>query len=482
MTCYRAWLLAAALSLGGCAINPVSGDADFVLMSETQERELGARYHEQILKQYNAHQDARLQGMVERVGQRLARVSHRQTLSYRFTLLDSSEVNAFALPGGYIYITRGLIAYLNSEDELAAVLGHEIGHVTARHSVRQHSASTVTGLLTAVIGAQAGSGGQELANLAGTALVRGYGREHELESDRLGAEYLAKAGYRPDAMLDVIRVLKNQEQHELRQAQAEGREANVYHGLFATHPDNDRRLQEVVAAAQPLRSAAVSSANDTAFLQALDGLVFGDSEAQGVVRGHGFYHKELGITLSLPEGWRIHNGPQRLVAVAPAKDALVQLEMLAAKAPGDPAQLLREQLRGARLSHEFDIDGAGRVGHGATVSLNTPFGVRDARVAVVVAGGKAFKLSAAVDPSPWPVNYAAAIRAAFFSLRPLRNEELALAEPRRLQVVRLERPQTMAQLARQTRQLNDAVDQLRLLNQLYPEGEPKVGDWLKLIR
>ena len=165
-----------------------------------------------MLKQYRVYDDPALQQYVQSVGDKVAKLSHRNNLFYRFTLLDSTQVNAFALPGGYIYITRGLLVYLNSEAELAAVLGHELGHVTARHSVRQHSMSTTTNLLGALIGAASGvQGVGQLTNMIGTGIVRGYGREHELEADGLGVEYLARAGYDPAAMEKVITTLKNQE-------------------------------------------------------------------------------------------------------------------------------------------------------------------------------------------------------------------------------------------------------------------------------
>lgn len=465
----------------GCAVNPVTGESDFVLMSEVQERQLGARYHQQILTEYEIYQDVRLQSLVSRVGQRVARISHRTELEYHFTLLDSPEVNAFALPGGYVYITRGLLAYLSSEDQLAAVLGHEIGHVTARHSVRQHSTSTVTGLLAAVIGAQAGLGGKELVDVAGTALVRGYGREHELQADQLGADYLAKAGYDPAAIVEVIRVLKNQESHEVRLAQAEGRDPRVYHGLFATHPDNDQRLQEVVGAADSVRKERGRHGADVDFLRALDGLVFGDSETQGVVRQNRYFHRALGITLPIPEGWRIFNAKTHMVAVAPQRDALLQLEMLPGSAGRLPEELLREALGDIPFQNGFTIDGEGRHGYGATVKTRTPFGRGDAQVAVVIVGGTVFKLSAAANQQSRTADHARGIRDAFFGLRPLREDERELAEARRLRVIQILGGQSIEELAKQTKGLDDAVDQLRLLNQIYPSGEPVVGGWLKLI-
>ena len=233
--------------LGGCAANPATGKRDYVLMSESEELALGRQHSKEVLKQYRVYDDPALQQYVQSVGDKVAKLSHRNNLFYRFTLLDSTQVNAFALPGGYIYITRGLLVYLNSEAELAAVLGHELGHVTARHSVRQHSMSTTTNLLGALIGAASGvQGVGQLTNMIGTGIVRGYGREHELEADGLGVEYLARAGYDPAAMEKVITTLKNQELFDKKVAREQGREPRAYHGVFSTHPANDTRLQQVL--------------------------------------------------------------------------------------------------------------------------------------------------------------------------------------------------------------------------------------------
>ncbi|MFW5969353.1 MAG: M48 family metalloprotease, partial [Halofilum sp. (in: g-proteobacteria)] len=190
--------LAAILLLGGCATNPVTGERDFVLMSEEQELALGAQYHDQLMdQQYDEYDEPELQEYVERLGQRIARESHRPDIDYTFTLVDSPQVNAFALPGGYIYITRGIMAYFNSEAELAGVLGHELGHVTARHSVRQQSAATASSFIGNILLAttDAGAGAGNLFQTVQLAAIRGYGRDQELEADRLGAEYLARTGY-----------------------------------------------------------------------------------------------------------------------------------------------------------------------------------------------------------------------------------------------------------------------------------------------
>ena len=208
----RIFLLIFALSfLTNCAVNPVTGKQDFVVISENQEIQMGREYNAQILRQNPVYQDQELQDYVQAIGESLAAKSHRPNLIYRFTILDSPDINAFALPGGYIYINRGLMSYLSSEEELAAVLGHEIGHVTARHSVRQYSQSQLLGILSTAIEINAGSTAGNVANVASGALLSGYGRDMELEADDLGAQYIYQDGYSPQGMYEVLSVLKDQE-------------------------------------------------------------------------------------------------------------------------------------------------------------------------------------------------------------------------------------------------------------------------------
>ena len=296
----------------GCAVNPVTGKRNFTLMSEADEMRKGRQAAAEIGKEYSTYDDLpTLQNYVNEIGQKLAKNSHRPQLDYHFTVVDSPEVNAFALPGGYIYVTRGILAYLNSEAELAAVLGHEIGHVTARHSVQQYSAATaanvaatigglVAGIFVPQLGGQLAQGVQSLLGLTGNVLLSGYGRSHELEADRLGAEYLARSGYDPQAMIKVIGVLKNQELFDIEAAKQEGREPRRYHGVFATHPDNDTRLQEVVGEAKQYAQPGAIDDRRAEFLRQTEGMIFGDAVNHGIVRGNTFQHKEMGFTLSFP--------------------------------------------------------------------------------------------------------------------------------------------------------------------------------------
>ncbi len=261
-------------AITGCSINPVSGKKDFTLINQDQELAMGAQGHKSIMKEKKRYNNSQLQSYVNGIGQQLARHSHRSDISYTFTVLDDPTVNAFALPGGYIYVTTGLMAYLNSEGELAGVLGHEIGHVTAKHGVKQQSAGAVGAILQSVLADKAGTtAGQGFGQL-GQALLSGYGRDHELQADKLGAEYLARVGYDPENMIEVVSVLKAQEEFDKYQAQKEGRKTQAYHGVFSSHPDNDTRLKEVIRQANQFKTPTTRDAGHDRYLKQIDGLSF----------------------------------------------------------------------------------------------------------------------------------------------------------------------------------------------------------------
>ena len=266
-------IIFAMVGVIGCSTNPVTGRKDFTLINTDQELAMGAQAHRSIMKQKKPLNNPRIQAYVNNIGQQLAKQSHRKDLKYTFTVLDDPSVNAFALPGGYIYVTKGIMSYLNSEGELAGVLGHEIGHVTAKHGVKQQSASVASSVLLSVLAKQAGGSGNELGNL-NKALLSGYGRDHELQADRLGAEYLARIGFAPKNMIDVVGVLKAQEEFDKFQARKEGRQPRAYHGVFASHPDNDSRLQKIIAEAGKYKQGATRDAGHDRYLNMISGIKY----------------------------------------------------------------------------------------------------------------------------------------------------------------------------------------------------------------
>ena len=469
----------AALLLAGCAQNPVTGRQNFVMMSEADEIELGRKSDADVRQEYGMYDLPALQQYVDRVGQRLAAKSHRPQLGYRFTVVDSPEINAFALPGGYIYITRGLMAYLNSEAELAAVIGHEIGHVTARHSVQQYSAGMAANIgitLGAILVPELRSpGAQDLFNTLGSALLSGYGREHELEADRLGAQYLARAGYDPQAMVRVIGVLKNQELFDAEVAKQEGRAPRRYHGLFASHPDNDTRLQQVVGEANQLAQPDAEEGR-AAYLAQMNGVIFGDSPEQGLVRGHAFYHEGLGFTLEFPDDWSIRNRPDALLAQSQSGDGA--LELHAAALPDmRPAEFLRTALKPDPGSRIEAVSINGLPGAIATAAKQG----RPLKVGVAYLKNRAYVLLGSAKTSAVFDRYQGAMETAMLSFRAVSDADRKLFKPHSIRTVAAAKGARFAELARHSPLGKNAEGYLRLMNNAYPEGEPQAGQILKIV-
>ncbi len=461
------------LALSSCAKNPVSGRQDFVMMSEAQEVSIGLRQDILVKQQYRVYPSRALQEYVESVGQKVATRSHRPLLKYHYTVVDSPEINAFALPGGYIYVTRGILAYLNSEAELAAVLGHETGHVTARHGVRQQSASqaaqigvTLASIFVPELGTNAG---YNLTNMLGGALLSGYGREHELEADRLGADYLARSGYDPHAMINVVGVLKNQELFDTDIAKQEGREPRRYHGVFATHPDADTRLQQVVGESKSLEVANPYEGRDV-FLRQIDGLTFNDSSDQGVVRNNVFSHGELGFSISFPSEWKVTNSPATLSARSPDKLVSMQLKM-DVKPTGTPTEYARRLTGGGSRVEPEEFNGL------SAAIAYTPSTI----TGVTYLGSKAYIVqTVAKSPEAMDAQRNAVLNS-MRSLHGMSEAERKKLRPLQVKIITVKTGDTYAELARRSPLGKNAESYLRLINAQYPKGEPTPGQSIKII-
>lgn len=469
------------LALAGCAQNPVTGQSDFVMLSEDSEIAIGRANHPKIIKQYGRYEDEALQAYVQSVGERLAKVSHRNDLIYRFTVLDSPVINAFALPGGYIYITRGLMAYLNSEAELAAVLGHEIGHVTARHGVRQQSAAqaanlgyTIGAILFPELRAQ---GSQQVFNVLGGALLSGYGREHELESDALGAEYLARTGYDPDAMIDVIRVLKNQEIFAKEQAKKLGKEVQGYHGLFASHPDNDTRLHEVVTKAKRYTTGQKLRDQMTYFTK-INGMTFGDSEKQGIRSGSNFYHLDMGFAVSFPQQWHINNNPSSIQAIAPKGVAAIEVTATDINKKLSPKQFVQDRLKIPKIKYGKSIKVNGLNGYTGLIEPQGGLG----RLTVIFLKESAFIFYAEAKNVADFDKFDGQFMKAINSFHKLRKDEEKFAKEQRIEIVKVGPKDSYSAWANQSRISNSPLQQLQLLNDDYPNGQLKLQQQAKRVK
>ena len=322
-------LAASGLSiLTSCAVNPATGTPNIVLMTENREKEIGQEEHEKVAGSQAFYQDEELLAYVREVGAKVAAVSDRPDLEFQFFIIDSPDINAFALPGGYVYVNRGLLTFMNTEAQLAAVIAHEIGHITARHAVQQHArgalaktAATVGGFVTAVATGSGYVGSQisEVASIWAQTGLSGFGREHELEADSLGAEYIARAGYDPHAVIDVVTVLKNQEDFNRKISNNSG----GYHGLFATHPRNDTRLQQAIASVANLSDNEITQTDNTAFREHIDGLVVGASQrSQTQDNRNRYYQTLMGFTLVFPDNWSVTETTTTVTATSEGEGAL----------------------------------------------------------------------------------------------------------------------------------------------------------------
>jgi predicted Zn-dependent protease len=311
----------ALVSAIGCAVNPVTGNRELALVSEADEIAMGRAGAASIAASVGLHPDATLQAYVGRIGQEMAARSERPALEWQFHVVDDGTVNAFALPGGFIFVTRGLLTHLGSEAQLASVLGHEAGHVAARHSVqqlsRQQLASLGLGIGSAISPAVAQFG--QVASAGMGLLFLKYGRDDETQADRLGYRYALSAGYDTREMVDVFRMLD-------RDAQLSG--AGRLPQWQSTHPDPGNRIQDVqrMIAATGADFGDVRSGRDD-FIRRIDGLVYGDDPRAGYFDGSLFLHPDLKFVLRFPDGWLTANAADAVRASSTEGDALIELRI-----------------------------------------------------------------------------------------------------------------------------------------------------------
>jgi predicted Zn-dependent protease len=294
------------LLASGCATNPATGQRQLILMSEAQEIQAGREADAEIRQQMGVYKDPALQQYVSGIGQRLAHAAHRPNLPWTFTVVDESAVNAFALPGGFVYVTRGILPFLRNEAELAAVMAHEVGHVDAKHSAQQYSNQTLAGGGLALLGifVPQTRPAQGLASLGLSVAFLKFSREDELQADQLGVGYASEAGWDPKAMPGLLGTLD-------RLDAASGTSRGVPNWAL-THPPAADRVEKVQAAVAAVPPGGAT--NEPAFEKYLDGLVFGDSREKGIVRGNEFLHPVLGFAVTFPEGWEVINGSDQVVA------------------------------------------------------------------------------------------------------------------------------------------------------------------------
>ncbi|PJK28665.1 M48 family metalloprotease [Minwuia thermotolerans] len=464
--------------------NPATGETELSTVSLEQEREMGREAHPQILAQFGGeYQDPELQGYVRQIGMRLARGAELPAEQFTFTLLDTPVVNAFAVPGGYVYVTRGMLAILNTEAELAGVMGHEIGHVTARHSAQQQKQGLFANL--AVLGAAILTGSGDVARI-GQVAAQGYMASHsrsdERQADSLGIRYLSRAGYDPMAMAGGLRALQR---HSELIAAMSGRELQQV-SFFSTHPHTPER---VAATADEARGVSVSDpeVGRDAYLDAIDGMIYGDSPSQGFARGNTFAHPELRFSFQVPEGFSLDNLPQAVVASSRDGGRRIIFDQepdrsVASRQGGMDAYIANHWGEGAQLSglKRITLDGMPAATAVAPVTANNqPYAAR--LVAIRFDENRIYRfvfLAPRNDGRALSSMYERTVG----SFERLTASEARQLQPLRLQVVTVDSNDTVSSLSSSAGAEGFAEQRFRVLNDLGGEDGLRPGRRVKVVR
>jgi predicted Zn-dependent protease len=437
------WLLAMLLwssVAAGCARNPVTGQQELSFVSESQEIAMGQQAAQDVASSIGLVQDEALQNYVQEVGLTLAKSSERPNLPWTFRVVDDPTPNAFALPGGFIFVTRGMMDVMDSEAELASVIGHEIGHVTAKHSVNQISRAQVAqlGLGLGMIFSKELRKYGDLANTGLQLLFLKYGRDDERQADDLGFRYAYSNGYDVREMVDVFETL---------QRLGASQESSIPAWL-STHPDPGERVQTAEA-----RVAALSGGLDTLkvdhaqYLARIDGLVYGENPRNGYFDNGMFIHPDLRFKFQLPQGWQAQNTTQAVVAVSPNQDAAIQLTLAQGSSPAQAAQtFLSQQGIAPGQSSRETVNGIPAVA--STFQAQTDQGVLQGLVAFFDFNGQVFQIMS-YAPAERYTAYDNVFRQSLGSFSTLTDQRALSIQPNRIDIVQSPGNVTLAQLAAQ---------------------------------
>lgn len=470
----------ASVMLAGCATNPTSGERIFSIVSPEQESQIGAQQYTQSVKQFGGVNDnARLNEFVARIGARLVPFAERQDVKWTFTVLNSEVVNAFAIPGGYVYITRGLLALAQDESQVAAVLAHEMGHVNARHSAQQMSQGMLANIGLQAIGIATNSNiASQAGGIGADLFMKGYSRQHEYESDALSVRYLAKAGYDPYANEKFLTMLQQYTQLEARmQGQQAGAELFSY---FATHPQTGERIIRAKKWADQSVAGKNPIVNRGGYLKAIDGTVYGGNAEQGFIRGQTFIHPDLKIRFDAPNGFTLKNSATKVIAQNTNGAAMI-FDM-GGGSTNDPAAYLADTwAQGAVLTGLENISVNGFGAATAATQVRTNEGTKDARLVAYSAGNNRFYRLAFLTQTGQMNVYATEFRSATYSFNRLSGADARQAQPHRVRVITAKAGDTIQSLAAAMPVKDFAVERFCLLNALTPNDALTPGLVLKTV-
>ena len=441
----------------------------------------GAKIYHELREKEQFYQDQAWQDYVTAIGERLLSVSSHKGRDYTFTVLDNPAVNAFATEDAFIFVNRGLISFMRSEDELAGVIGHEIGHVIGRHG-KERSRNRLLGEIGGWLGSLATgtSSVWDLTNTLTATMQSSYGRANELEADEFGATFLAKIGYDPHAMIGAIQALKD---HELFMKQVRNK-PSVYHGLFSTHPNNDKRLHELVQQSQHLMPDELAEPVGD-FWTLMDGLVYGDEAATGLLKDGVYYHGSLRVVIEFPDGWNVTNTATEIMSRSPGGSVDANIRVQRQDPPSSnqsPEEYVSETLKRDDVENgkNYEVNGLPVFMGDIKIAGGN---ARARKIAVVYHNRSVYVFNGEAGASADVKDFEKKFADTVGSIRGMTAEDLQIANSQRIRVVEAKPGDTYRELAQNISiKSSHGESILRVINGHHPNGEPRAGDFIKVIQ
>jgi len=465
-------LYALLLTVAGCAVNPATGQRQLMLVSEGQEIGMGQQADPDIVGAYGLYPDSAIQVYVRGIGGGLAAQSERPSLPWTFRVLDDPVVNAFALPGGFNYLTRGILVYFNSEAEMVAVMGHELGHVTARHGAQQATQQQLAqvGLLAGTILVPKF---QDFAGLAQAGLglmFLSFSRADETQADELGLRYMYRLGYDPREMPKVFAMLESV-------SQAAG--GDRLPQWLSTHPNPENRLQHIDALiAQLPQDFSGRLIRHNEYIQRLDGMTYGMNPREGFFREGLYLHPDLRFQIQFPAGWKTSNQKSAVLAQSPQQDGLMQLTGAGEATPVAALQTFLSQ-QGVTSGGISSVSVNGLPAALASFQATTQQATLAGLVAAVQYNNSVYRLLSYSTQASW-ANYQGVAQAWVRSFRPLTDPAALAVQPLKIQIVRADRAMTLAQFNQRYPSKVDLATLARI-NQLETGASLAAGQLVKRV-
>ncbi|PSL32488.1 M48 family metalloprotease [Dyadobacter jiangsuensis] len=469
--------------LAGCSKNPVTGKKEIVFMSQEKEIALGAESHPSIVATMGIYDDKNLQSFINEKGMAMAKISHRPDLPYKFFIVDSPVVNAFAVPGGYVYFTRGIMAHFNNEAEFAGVLGHEIGHITARHSARQQTSQIFgqVGLAAGMIlSPQVRAMGEQAQQALGL-LFLSYSRDHETESDRIGVDYSSKIGYDAKEMADFFGTLK-------RISEKAGQSIPTFQ---STHPDPGDRMQKVGKLAADYQTAHPGkyNVNRDVYLRKIDGIIYGNDPQQGFVENNNFYHPSLKFQFPVPSGWQYENSPVQFQMAAKDGKSMMLFTLAQGKTLEEASQAVVKNYGLKVLDNEK-----------ATINGNPALVMVSQQVEQAANGQAAAATANTIQVGTWLIQYggniyaihgvasvgnyaanASQFRSVAQGFKSVSDPNILNRQPERIRIKTAQREATLRDLLKDNNQPDGKLDELAIINGMALTDKVTKGTLFKTL-